>query len=59
MATRPFRSIAVKNRASWSPSAKDLADRLSSHLESEIAAQAALRPSRRRRCDDDQNPGRQ
>lgn len=42
MATRPFRSIAAKNRATWSPSAKDLANRLSAHLETEIAAQEAL-----------------
>lgn len=41
-AFRPFRSIAAKNRATWSPSAKDLANRLSAHLETEIAAQEAL-----------------
>lgn len=42
MATRPFRNIAAKNRERWSPSAEDLAERLSDPLEAEISAQEAL-----------------
>ena len=43
MGTRPFWSIAVKNRATWSTSAKDLANRLSAHLETEIAGMEVLK----------------
>lgn len=42
MSTRPFQSIAAKNRVTWSPSAKDLANHLSAHLEAEWCREESL-----------------
>lgn len=42
MPTRPYGEISAMSRATWSPDAVDLAERLTTQLDAEVSAQQAL-----------------
>lgn len=42
MPTRPYRDLAARARAKWSPEAAQLRDALGAQIEAEVAAQVAL-----------------
>lgn len=42
MATRPYKSVAEKAKATWSPETHEIATQLAKELQAEVSAQVAL-----------------